>query len=154
MASGWVYGIKAGLTVDASWELYQEAWLDDRDITLEDADEMAEYVLKIGVIWGPEIAMLMAAPVWPLYGVYAIAGAGLVASYAIGGQEGAEEYMEYITTPSRWGPTVRDQITAPIIEYIEEEIWEEQLVKPIGSWYRTQRRKVGEIDWATLPLIL
>jgi len=116
----WVYGLKIGLTVDATWEVYQEAWMDDRDITLEE----------------PELATLGMISAAPLWGVYAVIGAGFVASYAIGGQAGAEKYTDYIFSPEQWAPTVRDQITSPVIHYIKDELWQKQLVEPIGAWWQ------------------
>lgn len=134
---GWVYGLKIGLSVKTTWEVYQEAWLDDREITLEDADEMAAYGLKIGLIWGPELAALGLISSAPLYGVYAVIGVGFVASYAIGGRRGAEEFADYIFTPSRWGPTVRDEILIPVTDYVVDVLWEEQLVDPISDFWQT-----------------
>lgn len=137
-AKPWVYGIKIGLTADATWTVYQEAWMDDREITIEDANEMATYGLKLGLIWGPELAvigMLSAAPLW---GVYAIIGVGFVASYAIGGRSGAEQFTEYIFAgPEHWLPTIRDQITDPIITELER-VYQEQLVEPISEWWQYQ----------------
>lgn len=132
----WVYGLKIGLTADATWDVYQEAWMDDRKITIEDADEMATYGLKIGLIWGPELAALAMISAAPLWGVYAVIGTGFIASYAIGGSEGAERYTEYIFSPEQWAPTVRDQITDPVFRYVKEELWQKQLVEPIGAWWK------------------
>jgi len=133
---GWVYGLKVGLTAKATWDVYQEAWMDDRDITLEDADEIAEYGVRIGLIWGPEIAVVMGLTAAPLWGVYAIFGAGFVVSGIIGGREGAEEFADYAFTPRRWLPTIRDQITDPVITYLRDEIWQEQLVDPITEYWQ------------------
>jgi len=134
--SGWVYGLKVGLTAKATWDVYEEAWLDDREITWEDADEIAEYGVKVAFIWGPELAVVMGLTSAPLWGVYAIFGAGFVMSYAIGGREGAEEFADYAFTPRRWLPTIRDQITDPTITYLRDEIWQEQLVDPITDFWQ------------------
>jgi len=134
---GWVYGLKIGFSADATWEVYQEAWLDDRKITIEDAGELAAYGTKMGLIWGPELAVLMGLTAAPLWGVYAVVGVGFVASYAIGGREGAEQFTEYIFAgPERWLPTIRDQITDPAITYLRDEIWQEQLVDPITEFWQ------------------
>lgn len=133
-----MYGLKVGLSAKATWDVYEEAWLDDRAITLEDADEIAEYGVKMTLIWGPELAVVMGLTAAPLWGVYAIFGAGFVVSYAIGGREGAEEFADYAFSPRRWLPTIRDQLTDPAITYLKEEIWQEQLVDPIGEWWQHQ----------------
>jgi len=136
--SGWVIGLKVGLSADATWDVYQEAWMDDREITWQDKDEMLEYGLKMGLIWGPELAVVFGVTAAPLWGVYAIVGVGFVASYAIGGREGAEKFTEYIFTPRRWLPTIREQITDPVVTYLREDIWQDQLVEPIGEWWQHQ----------------
>lgn len=75
---------------------------DDDEFTFEDLDETAYAIGMLGLIWSPQIAMavpLIGSMSTPLAIVEAAALSGLVASYAIGGMEGAETYIDYITDP-------------------------------------------------------
>lgn len=75
------------------------AWHDDNEFTFEDLDETFYAAGMLGLIWSPQIAIVAGISVTPLNIVEAAALTGLVASYAIGGMEGAETYVDYITDP-------------------------------------------------------
>ena len=142
---GWVYGIKTGVTANAYWDMYQQAWMDDRKITIEDADEMLLFGFKVGLIWAPEIAAVGGFSSVPLTGTLVIVGTGLGASYAIGGSRGAEEFADYITTPSRWAPTIQEQLVQPVRRYIEEELWGRQLRDPTVRWAKKEWKGIRDV---------
>jgi len=53
----------------------------------------------LGLIWSPQIALAIGISATPLNVVEGAALAGLAVSFAIGGVEGAETYVDYITDP-------------------------------------------------------
>jgi len=73
----------------------------------------------------------------------------------------AEEVLDLVLdppSPKEWievvGPAVREEITDPIVEYVTEELWQNQLVDPIGGWIsRRERdlRRAWEITRPTRP---
>jgi len=78
------------------------AYADDNEFTIEDIDETVYAAGMLGLIWSPQIALAIptfAAVATPLTIVEGAALAGLAASFAIGGVEGAETYVDYITDP-------------------------------------------------------
>ena len=81
---------------------YSLAILDDDEFTWKDTPETLILGISLGLIWSPQIAMAIpatAALTLPLAVVEGAALTGLAASYAIGGTEGAETYIDYITDP-------------------------------------------------------
>lgn len=148
-AAKWRYGIKLAVTTERTWDLYQKAWMDDREITWEDADEILAYTLAMGLIWGPELAVAFGVSATPLLVVEGIVVAGFVASAAIGGVKGAENYMEFITEPGKYYERT---------EFAVETIYEHKIKEPlialavayVGWW----DRRVEEMKsvWAvTIP---
>lgn len=84
----------------AAW--YNAAILDDDEFTWRDTPETLYAAGILGLIWSPQIAMAIpaaAALSIPLTVVESAALAGLAVSFAIGGAEGAETYVDYITDP-------------------------------------------------------
>jgi len=78
------------------------AYGDDSEFTVEDIDETAYAALRLSLIWSPQIAMAIpafGAASAPLAAVEVAVIVGYGASYAIGGAEGAETYVDYITEP-------------------------------------------------------
>jgi len=76
-----------------------EAYFDDDKFTFEDIDETMYAAGVLGLIWSPQIAMAIpafAVVATPLAIVEGAALAGLAVSFAIGGAEGAETYIDYI----------------------------------------------------------
>ena len=81
---------------------YNAAYLDDEEFTFEDLDETVKAGIVLGLIWSPQIALAIpaaAALSTPLAVVEIAALAGLGVSFAIGGVEGAETYIDYISNP-------------------------------------------------------
>lgn len=84
----------------AAW--FNAAYLDDEEFTFEDVDETIYAAVMLGLIWSPQIALAIpaaAALSLPLAVVEGAALAGLGISYAIGGAEGAADYIDYISNP-------------------------------------------------------
>jgi len=80
----------------------EAAYGDDDEFTLEDIDETVYAAIMLGLIWSPQIAMsvpIIASASVPLTIIEGAVLVGLGASYAIGGAEGAETYVDYITEP-------------------------------------------------------
>jgi len=75
------------------------AYLDDDEFTVEDIDETLYAASMLGLIWSPQIAVAVGVSTTPLNVVEGAALAGLAVSFAIGGVEGAETYVDYITDP-------------------------------------------------------
>jgi len=95
----------------AAW--YNAAILDDDEFTFEDVDETVKAAVLLGLIWSPQIALAIpaaAALSIPLAVVEGAALAGLGISYAIGGEEGAVSYIDYISNPEEipFDPKKRD----------------------------------------------
>jgi len=75
------------------------AYLDDDEFTFEDIDETMYAAGMLGLIWSPQIALAIGISSTPLNVIEGAALAGLAVSFAIGGVEGAETYVDYITDP-------------------------------------------------------
>lgn len=78
---------------------YNAAYLDDEQFTFEDVDETLYAAAFLGLIWSPQIALGIGLSVTPLNIVEAAALAGLGVSFAIGGPQGAADYIDYISNP-------------------------------------------------------
>jgi len=86
----------------AAW--YNAAILDDDEFTFEDVDETVKAAIVLGLIWSPQIAMAIpaaAALSVPLAVVEGAALVGLGASFAIGGTQGAVDYIDYVSNPHK-----------------------------------------------------
>lgn len=81
----------------AAWSAL--ALADDDKLTWKDTPETLILGMQLGLIWSPQIAVAVGMSATPLNIVEGAALTGLVASYAIGGMEGAETYVDYITDP-------------------------------------------------------
>jgi len=70
----------------------------------------------------------------------------------------AEEVLDLVLdppSPKEWyevvAPAVREEITEPIIDYVTEELWQEQLVDPIGGWISRRERDIKRVWSITRP---
>lgn len=130
------------------WVWYNAAWRDDRKITVEDVPETAAALGAMGLIWWDTAAMAIGLSSTPFVAVEVTVVAGAVASYSIAGTEGVENYIDFITEPSKWiergGPPIQKYITEPTIEYVTEELWQRQLVDPISGWVERRREELEE----------
>jgi len=75
------------------------AYLDDDEFTFEDIDETMYAAGMLGLIWSPQIALAIGISATPLNVIEGAALAGLAVSFVIGGVEGAETYVDYISDP-------------------------------------------------------
>jgi len=106
------------------WE--QKAWADDRKFTTEDIDETLLAALALGWIWKGNVAL---AAVPGINVVEGIVAAGAVASLAIGGVEGVENYVEFLTEPTK----IPERVA-----FTAETIYEHKIKEPLveaAEWY-------------------
>jgi len=112
------------LAVFYIWE--QKAWADDREFTVEDIDETLWAVAGLALIWKGNI-ILGAVP-----GINIVEGivvAGGVASFAIGGVKGVEDYIDFLTEPTK----IPERIA-----WTADVIYEEKIKEPLidaATWY-------------------
>jgi len=84
----------------AAWSAL--AYGDDDELTWGDTPETLILAMRLGLIWSPQIALAIPAaaalstPLAVAEGAFVV---GAVASYAIGGLEGVETYVDYISDP-------------------------------------------------------
>jgi len=112
---------------------------DDDELNWKDFPETAILGMQLGLIWSPQIALAIGMSATPLNVVEGVFLVGLGASLAIGGLEGAETYIDYVSDPV-------DMITNPskraaLTQAVEIEM---ALVNPaawLGSWIGEQ---IGE----------
>jgi len=112
-----------------AWE--QKAWADDRKFTVEDIDETLWAIAGLALVWKGNV-ILGAVP--GIAVVEAAVVTGAVASFAIGGVEGVEDYVDFITTPSK----IPERIA-----FTAETIYEHKIKEPLVAaavWY------VGKVD--------
>jgi len=129
---------------------------------ISDAIVIASTTIAVVAIWNPEIraTIVGAAMASPLAPAVAVA----VSAYAIGGvisfvaaEEGeeAQALVDYYHDPiGTTADIIVREVTDPMIEYVTEEIWQKQLVEPIGGWlYRRERdlRRAWEITRPRVP---
>lgn len=129
------------LAVGLYWR--KKAWQDDKKLTFEDLDETAKAVVALGFIWGGNklLANLPAIKV-----VEGLVLSGAVVSFAIAGEKGFDDYVDFMTgevSPKEFGEVVQAELIQPAKKYIMEELWEEQLVKPVTSWVN---RRIDELE--------
>jgi len=136
----WTASLKTKIYRSAyvGWIWYDKAWRDDRKFTTEDIDETIYAAAAMLLIWPEVLAPVLTSP--PAVAIEVIVVGGLVASVAIGGARGGELYIEYITSPEEWAPTVVEYIAEPVVEYVTEELWQRQLVEPITAWVNRRER--------------
>lgn len=119
-------------SVASTWAWYELAWRDDRKFTAEDIDETALWIGYNAWVWKGAVALNALGPVVPIIEGAVITGA--IASYAIGGTEGVENYIDFITEPSKMPER---------IAFTAKTIYEEKIEEPLvaaANWY------VGVID--------
>jgi len=109
------------------WAWYEAAWRDDRKFTYEDIDETILAAAALAFVWKGNIVL---AAVPGLAIVEGIVVTGAVVSYAIGGTEGVENYIDFITEPTK----IPERIA-----FTAETIYEEK-IKP------EYQEKKGEVN--------
>ena len=129
--------------------MYELAWRDDRELTWADAPELAVGTLSLGVLWAPEILTIAAVSGTPLVVVEVAVVAGAVTSYAIGGVEGVENYIDFITEPTK----IPERLVFTAETIYEHKI-EDPLVAAAEAYVRWWDRRLSEAQsvWAvTIP---
>jgi len=81
----------------AAWS--SVALYDDDKLTWRDTPETLILGMQLGLIWSPQIALAIGMSATPLNIVEGAVLTGAIASYAIGGIEGVETYVDYISSP-------------------------------------------------------
>ena len=120
----------------STWAWWELAYRDDRKFTIEDVDETALWLAYNAWVWrGP--AMLAAVP--HLAVIESVVVAGAVASAAIGGVEGVENYVDFISEPEKYDE--RWEFTK---KTLFEEIIEPPLVKAAEAYVGWVDRRVEE----------
>lgn len=108
------------------WWWYNEAIRDDRRFTPEDIDETMALALGMGWIWGGEVLTVAAVSTTPIVAVEAIVAAGAVGSYAIAGTEGVENYVDFITEPTKMVERTME-VTVPALEQVVVDQWNKEV---------------------------
>lgn len=129
----------------------KKAWDDDHEFTIEDIDETIYAAAALAFIWKGNL-ILAAVP-----GVAIVEGivvAGAVASYAIGGAEGVEDFIDFYMEPTK---------IPGRISFTAKTIYEHKIEKPlveaakayVGWWDRRveDARLVWSITAPRVPLL-
>jgi len=117
------------IAIAVAWE--QKAWADDRKFTVEDIDETLWAIAGLGLVWKGDIIL---ASVPGLAIVEGIVITGAVASFAIGGVRGVENYIDFITTPSKYYERTEESA---------QTFYEHMIEKPLVS---AAKLYVGSVD--------
>lgn len=124
---------------------------------LEAAKDTAFFAVAISPVVAPGFFFGTLAPVWIGVGAGVIATAAIVEITGIGEWEDVRDFVlqdprdmpaDYIETVA---PAIQSEITEPMIEYITEELWQKQLVEPIGGWLSRRERELREAWEITKP---
>jgi len=123
---------------------------------VSDAMVVAGTAISIGAIWYPEIrATMIGAALGTAAGPVAVAA---VTAYAVGGViafaaadpddegwYGVEALKEYYHDPiGTTADIIVEKVTDPAITYLQEEIWQKQLVDPITGWIGRRERELAQ----------
>jgi len=149
MSFPWRLHAKGITSIGIIWTMYELAWRDDRELTWADAPELAVGTLSLGVLWAPEILTIAAVSGTPLVVVEVAVVAGAVTSYAIGGVEGVENYIDFITEPTK----IPERLVFTAETIYEHKI-EDPLVAAAEAYVRWWDRRLSEAQsvWAvTIP---
>lgn len=126
MGLPWRVHLKLMESTALGWWWYNEAIRDDRRFTAEDIDETMALALGMGWIWGGEVLTVAAVSTTPIVAVEAIVAAGAVGSYAIAGSEGVENYVDFITEPTKMVERTME-VTVPALEQVVIDQWNKEV---------------------------
>jgi len=104
------------------WLWYEKAYRDDQEFTVEDIPETLIAGGALAFIWSPQIGIAVGLTNPVVATIEVVAVTGLVASYAIGGREGVENYIDFITEPTK---------IPGRIAFTAETIYEHKIEKPL-----------------------
>jgi len=117
------------LAVVYTWKKY--AWDDDHKFTIEDVDETLMAAVSLAFIWKGNIIL---ASIPGIAIAEAIVVTGAVASFAIGGVEGVDDYIGFIMEPAK----IPERIV-----FTAETIYEHKIEEPL---VKAAKRYVGWVD--------
>ena len=86
---------------------YALAIMDDDELTWKDTPESIAFGAGLAWVWWDVAAASISISTTPLVVVETAVVAGAVASFAIGGVEGVEKYVDYIN-PANWKENLKD----------------------------------------------
>jgi len=122
----------------------------------EATKDTAFFAVKVAPVVAPNLVFGALAPYW----IGAAVGVGVtIAIVEITGLGTTEDVLDLVLDP--WnapkkyvevvGPALKEKVTEPIIEYVTEELWQKQLVEPIGGWLSRRERDVRRAWEITRP---
>jgi len=121
-----------------AWE--QAAWADDQKFTWEDLDETIYAGIALAFIWKGEWIL---ATIPGINLVEGLVVGGAVVSFAIGGVEGVEDYIDFMAeTPKMLAEITLGQVPEKI-KFTAETIYEHKIEEPLTM---AARRYVGWVD--------
>jgi len=122
---------------------------------LEAAKDTAWYAVTAGPLMAPELVWGLAYPYVAGYALGVVVTATIAEATGIGEFEEVIELGANPPNPIEWaevvGPAIQSEITEPVIEYITEELWQRQLVDPIGGWLSRRETDIREVWEITRP---
>jgi len=127
----------------------------DDKLDWDDAPRIASFIAGEAIMWGGDILDWRKAPMKPLYIIDALIISGGIVSYAIAGEEGVYDFVDLISgevSAAEWAdvvvPAIQSEVTEPIIEYVTEELWQNQIVDPITAWGSRRKEEIIETgEW-------
>lgn len=127
------------------WTMYDLAWRDDRKITWDDWPELSKGTAALGILWAPEILTITGVSTTPLVIVEGVVVTGAIVSYAVGGVEGVENYIDFITEPEKYYARSKFTVKTIYEQKIEEPLQEAAIwyVETVDDWIAK-----WELAWA------
>jgi len=116
---------------------------------LEAAKDTGWYALAMAPVVAPNFFFgSVAFPVTVGIGVGIVSTAIILEVTGLGEWEDAVEILLDPPSPKKWvevvGPAIRDELIEPTVEYVTEELWQKQLVEPIGGWLNRRERDIRQ----------
>jgi len=124
---------------------------------LEAAKDTAYFAVALSPVVAPTFFFGTLAPYWIGIGAGVVATAVVVEATGIGEWEDVRDFVlqdprdmpgDYIETVA---PAIQSEITQPILEYVTEELWQKQLVDPVGGWLSRRERDIRRAWEITRP---
>lgn len=114
--------------------------------------EAAKDTAFFAVVMAPVVApnFFFGTIAFPVLTGAAIGVAATIIVVELTGIGTAEEVLDLVLdppSPEEWvevvGPAIKSEVTEPIIEYVTEELWQKQLVDPVGGWLSRRERDLA-----------
>lgn len=137
--------LKLAGTLGVAVPWYVDAIADDRKLTAEDIDETLIAAGMLAGIWNEELFGLAGWAVGLPLGSMALAGTvtaigGVIPAYAIAGESGAEDYLEFITSGPQGMIEKTMEVTVPTLvpravqNLYEGQVYVEKKVQEFMGW--------------------